>query len=63
MSSRIDIEIVWYLGVVGRPVCCSQLVSLDSQTLVAFVVMILEIASRRRGGRWSLDQRLHLTDL
>jgi len=63
MSWRIDIGIVLYPEAVERAVCYFQLVSLDSQALVAFVVAILEIASRRRGGRWLLGQRPHLTDL
>jgi hypothetical protein len=63
MSWRIDIGIVLYREVVGRAVCCFQLVSLGSQTLVTFVVMILERASRRRGAQWLLDQTPHSTDL
>ena len=53
MSWRIDIGIVSYPEVVERAVCYFQLVSLDSQTLVAFVVTILEIGSRHRGAQWS----------
>jgi len=63
MSWRIDIGIVLYPGVVEWAVSCFQLVSLGSQTLVAFVVKILERASRRRDAQWLLDQRPHLTDL
>ena len=63
MSWRIDIGIVLYPGVVEWAVSCFQLVSLGSQTLVAFVVTILEIGSRRRGARWWSGQRPHLTGL
>jgi len=62
MSWKIDIEIALYPEAVGRAVCYFQLVSLGWQTLVAFVVAILEIGSRRRGARWWLGQRPHLTD-